>query len=484
MKRIQIRGLPEQVRFGGFETQLGNAAIIIPCVKLLKKYIPDVEISTTFQLSEKFCANHGINCIPQSRRILANSSNFQIIGSIFFGVKLFLTAIFNYFRAFLWQLINSIFNIDLCFLLNSKDLKSSSKADIILDLNGDIFPSDSHPVRIITHIFNILAIRQLGTPVVEFISSPGPFDNWFRKFISKIFYDRINVILNREPISSELLNKIGIKEVPIINTACSAFKLEPVPIERSKEILLQEGIDIEARPLIGVTLAGYNLISQRTWGRPKNFDDLAIFVPMIKYLLDNLKARVILLPHVYRRNPYTYDGEFINGPDYDILLHLYRMVNGDDYSRRIRLIEGKYTPSEAKGIIGQCDMYISGRLHAGVAALSQYVPTVLVAYGHKHLGFARLLNQEKNVYVGKDPDRLKEKVEYVWNNREEIKTVLKDRMVRVRELVNLNFEIVKEILDLDEKDRNRISSEVSDAWVKKVDNINRTEGSIYQRSIK
>jgi colanic acid/amylovoran biosynthesis protein len=146
-------------------------------------------------------------------------------------------------------------------------------------------------------------------------------------------------------------------------------------------------------------------------------------------------------------------------------LHLFEMVDGDKYIGRLRLIESKCTSSEAKGIIGQCDMYISGRLHAGVAALSQAIPTVLLAYGHKHHGFARLLYHEKYAYGGKDPEELKSLVRDAWENREEIAGVLCERMVRVRELVNLNFKIVKEIVDLDEEESNHIPTEKSASWV-------------------
>ena len=230
---------------------------------------------------------------------------------------------------------------------------------------------------------------------------------------------------------------------------------------------MKENVDVNARPLVGITLCGYNLFSLRTWGKPKHFDDLRLYVPMVKYLLDDLNANVFLLPHVYRTNPYTYAGELINGPDYDICLNLFKMVDGNKYKGRLKLVEGKYTPSEAKGIIGQCDMYISGRLHAGVAALSQAIPTVLLAYGHKHRGFASLLYQQKYVYEGKDTEELVSIVEDAWKNREEITKVLKDRMTRIRELVHLNFEIVKEIVGLPEKDRNHMPKELSYAWVKR-----------------
>lgn len=92
------------------------------------------------------------------------------------------------------------------------------------------------------------------------------------------------------------------------------------------------------RPLVGITLTGYNLRSLRTWGKPEHFDDLSFYVPMLRYLLDDLNANVFLLPHVYRRNPYTYAREFINGPDHDILLHLFKMADGEKYKERLKLI--------------------------------------------------------------------------------------------------------------------------------------------------
>jgi hypothetical protein len=90
-----------------------------------------------------------------------------------------------------------------------------------------------------------------------------------------------------------------------------------------------------------------------------------------------------------------------------------------------------------------------------------------LAYGHKHRGFARLVHQEKYVFEGTDPGELKSIVDDAWKNREEITKVLKERMIRVRELVNLNFQIVKEIVDLNKEERNHIAKEISDAWVKR-----------------
>jgi len=454
MTKIFIHGLTALGKIGVYERQLGNVAILIPTIKMLKKYIPDADISTTIQLTDKFCMTHGINRMSYPKRPFPH----------FIALQSLLISFFDLFRAILWRFIRDLLHIEFKVLITGKKLEIFSNSDVILDFNGDIFPSDTHPIRVLSHALEILTIRLLKIPVIEFASSPGPFDTWFKKFISKLVFNNTNIIINREPLSSELLKQIGINKTPIINAACPAFLLESVSKERIKEIFLHENINQKDKPLIGVTLAGYNLYSYRTWDIPPSFKDLSSYAPVLKYLLDDLKAYVILVPHVYRTNPWT--GEHIHGPDYVILQHLYQEVDGDKYKGRLRLIEGIYNVTEIKGIIGECDMFISGRLHAGIAALSQAVPTVLLAYGHKHYGIARLLNQEKYVCDGKDVEVTISIVKDAWKNREKIKRVLKKRLARVKELSELNFKIVKEVIGLNKEERNNIPKEKSTIWIK------------------
>jgi colanic acid/amylovoran biosynthesis protein len=454
MTKIQLIGLTGRGKIGNYEKQLGNMAILIPMMKLFEEYLPDADIETTIQLTDEFCEAYGIRRIPNPREILPR-----------YNIGLWLSAaLFDLFRISLWRYLKDAHDLDLPILVYGGKLRRFASSDIVLDFNGDIFPTDTRIIRVLEHALEIVTIRKLGIPVVEFVSSPGPFDSWPRRVISKFMLDRISVFANREPQSSKLLEQIGIAREKIVNTACPAFLLEPAPTKVAVEILAKEKVDIESRPLIGVTLCGYNLKSQRTWKKPEHFDELSDYVPMLKYLLDELNANVFLLPHVYRVNPYTYVGEHIDGPDHDIALQLFNRVDGAEYTGRLTVIDGKYTPSEAKAVIGQCDMYISGRLHAGVAALSQSVPTVLLAYGHKHRGFASLLRQEKYVYEGQDPQALKALVKDAWKNRREMAAVISRRMSRVEELVDLNFEMVREILSLDRESRDCLSIEKLTDW--------------------
>ncbi|OQX86899.1 MAG: hypothetical protein B6D55_04825, partial [Candidatus Omnitrophica bacterium 4484_70.2] len=387
MKKIFIIGLTGEGKKGAYEKQLGNMAILIPMIKFLKKFLPEYDIVTTIQLTEDFCKNFGIKCFYIERK-----------WPKFESLRIFICTAFDLCKVYLWYYIKKCFRVNFNFLLKGAKLEEFKEATLVLDFNGDIFPSDvKNPIRFLNQIAEIIILKKLGKTIIEFVSSPGPFKTFCSRVFSKIMYNNIDLILNREPISSELLNELGIKK-PIINTACPAFLLKPVNENRVKEIFQKEEIDLNRKPLIGVTLCGYNLPSLRTWGKIKDFRDLRIYIPMIKYLLEELKAMVFLLPHVYRINPYISSLEYIHGPDYEILMNLYKMCKGEEYEGCLKIIEGKYNAAEAKGIIGYSDMFITGRLHAGVAALSQRIPTVLIAYGHKHKGIAKMCGVERYVY--------------------------------------------------------------------------------------
>ena len=115
------------------------------------------------------------------------------------------------------------------------------------------------------------------------------------------------------------------------------------------------------------------------------------------------------------------------------------------------LFDGIYSPAETKGIIGQFDMLITGRVHAAVAALSQSVPTMIIDYGHepkahKLRGFARVANVEQYVADPHLYKELQEKAVEVYEHRSEIKNMLKKRNVEITEMLKKNFDLLKTIV--------------------------------------
>ena len=53
---------------------------------------------------------------------------------------------------------------------------------------------------------------------------------------------------------------------------------------------------------------------------------------------------------------------------------------------RVRVVTAEYDERRIKGVIGKCDFFIGSRMHSCIAALSQGIPCVGVAYSMKFKG--------------------------------------------------------------------------------------------------
>ncbi|NLF28372.1 MAG: hypothetical protein GX592_10780, partial [Clostridiales bacterium] len=169
-----------------------------------------------------------------------------------------------------------------------------------------------------------------------------------------------------------------------------------------------------------------------------------------RFLLDELKANVVLIPHVYRVNE---RGEFIKGPDTKVLEQFKRVLDpgGRQYGDRVMLFEGMHEVDVVKGVIGRLDLFISGRLHAGVAGLSQAVPTVMIAYGPKHRGFAAHVGQESRVaecLQGRvESDELIAVIRRAWRDRARISAEIAAKLPETRRKARQNLMFVKALVE-------------------------------------
>ena len=68
---------------------------------------------------------------------------------------------------------------------------------------------------------------------------------------------------------------------------------------------------------------------------------------------------------------------------------------------RVRLLTAEYDAHELKWIIGQCQFFIGSRMHSCIAALSQGVPSIGVAYSRKFVGVFESVGMEQWVVDGR-----------------------------------------------------------------------------------
>lgn len=424
---------------GTMERQLGNMAIFIPLLSMLREHVADAEIVTSLQISDEFCQKNKLVSLK--------------IKSLYEPtLKSGLISLFDWGRSSLWRFIKNSVGVDLKWLLSGDKFRELLQADLILDFSGDTYGDVAHIEHLVKHSLDLLTFENLQIPLYLIAQSPGPFSGAFRRFLAKWVLNRVTLITCREGISVEYLRDLPVSRAPFFEAACPAWLLEPSEPVRTREIATIEKLAHLHHPLVGFNFCGFNvaaeLISQDKYRDLRAEEELLPLVRVIRYLLDDLQVNVVMIPHVYRLNAQS---QMIPGPDGHITTQLFDLVQAQNpvNQDRLMVVRGTYRVDEIKGLIGRCDLFIAGRLHAGVAAMSQNIPTILLAYGHKHYGFARQAGLEEYVCDNSrgviDADDIIAKVSQAWEQRETLSRVLARHMEIIRSKVVLNVALAREV---------------------------------------
>ena len=396
----------------------GSAAQVISTIKILKHFIPD----TSFTLISRRPKD-----INQATKYSLKVVNYFSENSRNMELLCLYHHIADLFRCLLYAMLRKI-GLNASSLLNEKYLKKYAEADIIIDISGDSF-SDSKGGKSLINSLGILIGILLKKPIVFFSQSIGPFKRWTMP-LTKFCLNKANLIIVREEITKNYLEKIGIKS-PICLTADCAFVLEPAPYERVKNILSKENINIK-RPLVGISANA--MLDDKENNYAKSMAQL------LDYIIEKLNAQVVFVPHVVGIK------EGGKGDDRVMGEMIYKLARNKE---NVDLIKGDYSPEELKGIIGLCDIFIGGRMHANIAAISSCVPTLATAWSHKYYGIIRTVGQEKYVCDFKmmNFEELKSKIDDLWDNKEKIHKELKVKVKEQKKLAWFSGELVSDALN-------------------------------------
>ncbi len=436
--KIFIMGLTSS-SLGGMEYHnLGNYAIIEPLIIYLKKEFPNAEISTSIQMSEDFCKKFNILSFHDKR--------FWT-----YGIPTGIATLVDICRILIWLFFHKIFRYNFKYILEtSLFLNVINNSDLIIDFSGDIYGDNANNRQFLENSAKIFFSLILRKPVAILIGSPGPFKNNWRKGIAKNLLNRVDLITNREPISTDLLKDIGVTSKKMKTTACPAFLFKPKKRDDVLEILKTEKILPKEKPLIGMIICGWNMPQSPFNKIPRDKEELIPFAELINYAINIIDTKILLMTH---QNKTDNNGNLIRGNDHEIISQLYSILQSD-YSceKDIIMLNGLYDAATMKAIISCCDLLISGRIHGAVAGLSQCIPTVIIDYGHepkahKLHGFARLVGMESYICNPNDALDMINTVSSAWENIDEITEQLNKRIPEVQKLAKSNFKHLHELVD-------------------------------------
>jgi colanic acid/amylovoran biosynthesis protein len=315
------------------------------------------------------------------------------------------------------------------------------KADVVTSIaGGDSFSDIYGLLRLLYVSLPQLLVLFLNKRLILLPQTIGPFKAIISKFIARYILNRANIVYSRDHSGLiETKDLMKEKNLPSNLRFCHDVGFVVAPIKPIKMDLgdLPE-LNKITQDIVGLNVSGLLFMGGYTrnnmFGLKSNYQEL--IYDLIDVLIKKKGLSVLLVPHVFGHGKNSES-------DSTVCENIYEQLKLK-YPDKLFLVKGNYDQSEIKYIIGMCNFFIGARMHACIAALSQCIPAVGIAYSKKFQGVFETVGVGNLVA---DP-RTMEKEEIIkvicdaFQNRMIIKAKLQLLIPKVRNNV---FEIFKDI---------------------------------------
>jgi colanic acid/amylovoran biosynthesis protein len=274
---------------------------------------------------------------------------------------------------------------------------ATANAQLVGDIRGGDSFSDIYGLRnFVLGAVPVFAVIWVRGDIVLLPQTYGPYKSPIARLIAKYILKHASKIVSRDRISisavRDLLPSAHVEVSPDV-----AFALEPIvpfspaiepplPVSRSSRREEAHSSSGKTLPtshcscLIGLNVNG--LVFNGGYTRSNMFglklDYRKYLLDVVTALLANEDHHLLLVPHTFAPLESV---ESDPGASRSIMAALPQNLRS-----RVHLVTEPYDQNEIKGVIGLCDFFIGSRMHACIAALSQGIPTVAVAYSRKFRG--------------------------------------------------------------------------------------------------
>lgn len=387
-KYSRVRHKPKSIGLLGASFDTGNmgvSALAESAIKCILHRWPDAEI--TLLDSGRLLGEHWLSI--GDKDVCVRKLPIRFCKNVFLGnhfVVLCLHALL--FKVFRWEKLKRF-----CAQHNAS-LKRIIRMDMVADITGGDSFSDIYGMR--RFVLGFLCkwlVLLLNKELVMLPQTYGPFRRRLSRALTRYILRHASVVYSRDREGIECVNILlnnaennKVRITPDVAFVLDSHKPEHLSIKPSTDIRAQNSI------VVGLNISGLlfngGYTRNNMFGLKSNYRESIYAV--IEMLLKDKTVAVLLVPHVFP--PVGYEVE----SDPDACLNVYEKLK-QIYPGRIFLVKGEYDQGEIKYIIGLSDFFIGSRMHACIAALSQSIPAVGIAYSKKFYGVFESVGVEELV---------------------------------------------------------------------------------------
>jgi polysaccharide pyruvyl transferase WcaK-like protein len=248
--------------------------------------------------------------------------------------------------------------------------------------------------------------------IIVFPNSIGPFRTLAGRFLGKLIFNNIDLLLLRERYSLEWVKKLSLKTPTIVTSDIALVNDIPKPHTTNP--------DEDYKPLLAVCPGIYAAALSQT--QQNNY--LTAHVRALDEFIDEYGVRVIFLPLEItgrKNDDYSFCKSILEKMRNSAFAEIVKTKSLEDFCARV----------------SQTELMLSSRMHPTVIASSCRVPVVVITYDYKQLGLMEQLGLDRYVIdVNKVTyENMISTMEKAWKNRRFIREHLELQIPILQDLV-------------------------------------------------
>lgn len=336
-----------------------------------------------------------------------------------------------------WSRINRIIPIEKLgipkFYMDEKTVSYLKESNVLIMTGGDNLTLDYGVMALFQWCSIAEQSIELGKPAILWAASVGPFNK--NPDIEKSMVKHLNkysAITVRESVSYNYLKSIGVVNVDLVADPAFCLFKEKYSLKEEFNDKNNEKLGFNVSPLIRKFRKDKNHASELE-------DEIIKF---INEIIKNTKLNILLISHV------DYNDIKQHNSDWQYLKNIYNNIHNKQ--GRVTLVPPSINASQVKYIIGECNYFIGARTHSTIAALSQSIPTISIAYSIKAIGINKdLFGHEKYVLntIDVNAESLYLSLEKIIEDEIIIKSTLNKKLPQWKSLASNSVMTLKKCLD-------------------------------------